>query len=98
MTMIQNTKIAKKTLKELDIEVMEWPAQSPDMNPMEHIWDHIKRELRKLNKQYSTKDALWDDLRTILERKHTKYCQKLITTMPERIKDLKKAKGFSTRW
>jgi transposase len=92
------SKLAKSTLEELDIEVMTWPAQSPDMNPIEHMWNHIERKLRKLNKHYQNKDDLWSDLDNILSKKYTSYCQKLIKTMPQRVIDLKKAKGFSTRW
>lgn len=94
----ERSKKAKRKLEAMDIEVMEWPSQSPDLNPIEHLWDHVKRKRRKLNKQYSTKDQLWDDLNMVLRKNYPNFCQKLISSIPQRVKDVISAKGFSTRW
>ena len=32
------------------IKMLSWPAQSPDLNIIENIWQRLKRELQKLAK------------------------------------------------
>ncbi|GFX75559.1 transposable element Tcb2 transposase [Trichonephila clavipes] len=31
------------------LERMEWTARSPDLNPIEHLWDYLGREVAALN-------------------------------------------------
>ena len=30
----------------IDVEELDWPAQSPDLNPIEHLWDELENQLR----------------------------------------------------
>ena len=45
-----------------DIQVLSWPAQSPDLNPIEHLWEHLKRQLRKYSDPSRGAHELWNRL------------------------------------
>nr|KAG5695939.1 hypothetical protein BaRGS_017520 [Batillaria attramentaria] len=41
-----SARIVDQYLEEESMELMEWPARSPDLNPIEHVWDMIGRAVR----------------------------------------------------
>ncbi|GFW80433.1 transposable element Tcb1 transposase [Trichonephila clavipes] len=71
--------------------VIKIPAQSPDLNPIEHVWDYLYQKLYEhqiSNKQY---------LRKYLVEEWTKidrsFCKKLIQSIPNRLREVLKSKG-----
>src|SRR3990167_1351000 len=53
------SKLAKDALEDLNLNVLEWPSQSPDLNPIEHYWGHVARELKRRTGLIPNKDELW---------------------------------------
>lgn len=80
---------AKKNEKILDY--MDWPPQSPDLNPIELLWDELDRNVRMM--QPTNKKQMWDFLRTSWHQIPAYKLEKLIARMPQVCASVIKAKG-----
>ena len=54
------SKLIAKWLEDMGINLLDWPAQSPDLNPIEHLWGHVKKELCKYPSPPSGVHQLWN--------------------------------------
>lgn len=79
------------------IKVLSWPAQSPDLNPIEHLWDHVKQELRKLPPAANI-DQLWEQVQDIWNAIDVSTCLNLVRSMPHRLAAVRSAKGGYTMY
>ncbi|GIY17376.1 hypothetical protein CDAR_1601 [Caerostris darwini] len=77
---------------------MIWPPRSPDMNPIENLWDIIERSVRAQNPAPSTLSQLWTSIETAWLNIPAEDFQRLVESMPRRVAALRRAKGGPTRY
>lgn len=77
-------------------KVINTPSQSPDMNPIENLWDHLDRRVRE--KPVSSKNDLKKRLQEEWNKIGVDYLQKCIKNMPNRLSEVIKNKGYPTRY
>jgi transposase len=92
------SKKAKKWFEDHAITLLDWPAQSPDLNPIEHLWHHIKKELTKYPTQQKGVWEVWERVAEVWNKIEPEVCQNLIESMPRRIQAVIKAKGGNTKY
>ena len=84
---------AKQWFFDHGYEVMVWPVQSPDLNPLEHLWFLLKRRLGEYSEPPKGILELWEHIQVEWEKIEVGECQRLIESMPRRIEEVIKAKG-----
>ena len=90
--------MAQKWFSENHIKVLEWPAQSPDLNPIEHLWCHLKKQLQEYPSPPKGVWELWERVEVEWPKIEAEGCQKLIESMPRRLNAVIKAKGGHTKY
>ena len=75
---------------------MQWPAQSPDLNPIEKSW----AELNRLTTQRKPKneDERFEILKNGWQTIPLEYLHRVIESMPSRCKAVIKSKGMPTKY
>jgi transposase len=89
------SKVVKKYLFNAKFMVLDWPSQSPDLNPIENLWGHIKQKLRKRTIRPSSLDEVYSIVKEEWAALGKDYLVSLIHSMPRRIEAVIKAKGGS---
>lgn len=67
------------------VQVMDWPALSPDLNPMENVWAMLTRAVYAGGKQYNSTDELQASIISSWEQLQQNKLKTLITTLPNQI-------------
>jgi hypothetical protein len=91
-------KKVKEWLEEQEFRTMVWPAQSPDLNPIEHLWGYLKRRLAEHEHPPSGIHELWERTEVEWEKISVAECRGLIESMPRRVQAVLKAKGGYTKY
>ena len=92
------SKKAKKWFEDNDITVLKWPAQYPDLNPIEHLWNHLKKRLAGYEEPANSIAELWESVQKELEEITKEECQKLIESLHRRLAAVVRAKGGYTKY
>lgn len=89
-------KIVKEWFITNKVRVLKWPAQSPDLNPIENLWDYVDKSIR--DKHISNKSNLFAEIENAWQRVDKNLISNLISSMPKRCQEVISNKGYWTKY
>lgn len=90
-----SAKITKMYLRDHNIDIMVWPANSPDLNPIENLWAEMKRLISCA--KYKNATELWIKAQSLWNNQSQLYFKQTVREMPSRVKEVLHNHGQLTR-
>jgi len=90
------SKIVTKFLDDNNINVLEWPRNSPDLNPIENAWNYLKNKVQE--RKLSNINDLQEELKKLWVTLDSTYFASLADSMPKRLQMVINSKGEMTKY
>ena len=95
---IHTSNHTKNFFTDTDIEVLECPADSPDLNLIENLWGYLFQKVYIDFKQCENVECLKEAIAFAWDSIDSEYLQKLARSMPRRCTEVIERKGDCTHY
>lgn len=93
---VHTANIIKEYFLKSKIAVMNWPSNSPDLNPIELVWAYLKRQLDQYDNEPKSMKELWNRVQDVWNRIPEDFIHNLYASMPTRMRMVCQRRGAAS--
>ena len=86
-----SARMIERFLHAQNVTLLPWPAVSPDLSPIEHVWSYIAK--RMVGKCFASKDEVWEEVKQQWSNVPLSYIHSLYASMPSRLQAVRATRG-----
>ncbi|RZB89833.1 DDE 3 and/or HTH Tnp Tc3 2 domain containing protein, partial [Asbolus verrucosus] len=91
-------RVAMEFLNNANVDLLPWPSRSPDLSPIEHVWDMVGRKINDLQPPPGSIDILQRRIIEAWDSIPQATIDSLILSMPNRLAECVRNRGGPTHY
>lgn len=95
---IHTARVVKQWIRSQNVNTLEWPPYSPDLNIIENVWRLLSRKVYQSGRQYESKESLIEGIKIAWDEISLTLIEKLYNSLPNRIFEVISNKGGYTHY
>ncbi|KAL7727430.1 hypothetical protein ACLKA6_017554 [Drosophila palustris] len=95
---IHTARSVKSWIQDQNVDLLDWPPYSPDLNIIENVWGWLARKVYESGKQYSNKTELIEGIKHAWSTISLNYIEQLYHSIPNRIFEVIANNGGTTHY
>lgn len=95
---IHTARIVKSWINSQNVQLIEWPPYSPDLNIIENVWGWLARKVYENGRQFESKEDLTTAIKGAWRQISLNYLKELYDSMPNRCYEVITKSGGNTHY
>lgn len=96
---IHTARVTSNWMQQQNIQVLQWPSRSPDLNPIENMWGLIVKKINRGNNfRPQNVEQLWERIQEAWIELTPNYTAELVASMPRRLNNIIEKNGAATKY